>query len=41
MHIDKTVKNTKQEVFDGTISQLVPDNDTVHIDQDKKIINLG
>ena len=37
INIDETNKNIKQEeVFDRTINQLPPDNDTVYIDHDRK-----
>ena len=37
INIDETNKNIKQEeVFDKTINQLPPDNDTVYIDHDRK-----
>ena len=41
INIDKTDKNIKQEeVFDQLISQLLPDNDIVYIDHDKKNNNI-
>ena len=42
INIDETDKNIKQEeVFDRLINQLPPDKDTVYIDHDKNITNLG
>ena len=41
INIDETNKNIKQEeVFDRTINQLPPDNDTVYIDNDRKNIKF-
>ena len=42
INIDETDKNIKQEeVFDRIINQLPPDKDTVYIDHNKKVTNVG
>ena len=42
VNIDETDKNVKhEEVFDKIINQLPPDDDTIHIEHNKKITNIG